>query len=416
MPVLARPTSIPRPWEYERWLALGPWQRLALMVWAILAFLAIGRAALYHLPRHQGCYLVFADAGRHWLAGEDLYDRERPESRVVFRYSPLVAACLAPLAWLPDLLGCACLRAVSVVAFLTSLWWWSCTALPRSCTGEMRAGFFLLCAAMANNSFLDVQLNLLTASMLLLTMAAVSTERWSVAAVTVSLACCLKAYPIALALLLAVLFPRRFAGRFVLALAMCLALPFALQEPGYVWRQYQDWVHWGLNQRLGNELSRSYQDLMCWCRTWLVPIDRTTYVWLEIAGGGGIAALCVWQRRRGVPGQELLNYVFALACAWMMVLGPATESTTYVLLAPAVAAAAVAAWVTPRSLGIRLALVGCCILLAATELELMFPLGNPLRHLGTQPFATLLFVAAVAPPLNHGVEHRRQEDAEQSHA
>ncbi len=291
------------------------WRRLAVTVWLVVGALALGRAALYHLPKHQGIYPLFADTGRHWLRGEDLYDAEHPDSLSVFRYSPLVAAGLAPFALVPDALGSALLRAVNLLVFLPALAWWSRAALPRDLTAGRRAGVFLLCAVLGGSALVDVQMNILTIGLLLLAMAAASRERWTLAALAVSLACCVKVYPAALALVLAVVFPRKFAGRWLVLTLVCLAAPFALQEPHYVLRQYQDWLRWGLNPRHADNLDRGFQDLALVCRRWLVPISRAAYTRLEVVGGALVAAVCLAHCRRGVPRQALLNTIFGTCCA-----------------------------------------------------------------------------------------------------
>ena len=80
---------------------MGRWRRAAVIVWTLVVAAGVGRAALYHLPRHCGCYDVFADGGRHWLRGEDLYDKVHVHSLHVFRYAPTLAALLSPLGVLP---------------------------------------------------------------------------------------------------------------------------------------------------------------------------------------------------------------------------------------------------------------------------------------------------------------------------
>ena len=84
---------------------------------------------------------------------------------------------------------------------------------------------------------------------------AVAVGRWNLASLCVVLACLVKAYPVSLALLLILLYPRRFAGRFLLLLAVFAVLPFLCQAPGYVCCQYHDWVRWGLNDRQPEELA-----------------------------------------------------------------------------------------------------------------------------------------------------------------
>ena len=153
------------------------WWRWAWTIWIILAVLAVGRAGLRHLERHQGCYVVFAEGGRHWLNGEDLYDSQNPDSLTVFRNSPLVAAALTPLALMSDKLGDASIRLIGLLVLIPALWWWSRSALPASLTREQRSIFFLLIALMTNESLMDVQLNILAIGLMLIAMSACSTEK-----------------------------------------------------------------------------------------------------------------------------------------------------------------------------------------------------------------------------------------------
>ncbi len=101
------------------------WPWAAWGVWLLLIGLALGRAALHHSPQHIGCFEVFANAGRHWVAGESLYDVGNPDYLVLFRYSPLVAALLAPLAWLDGPAGNFLLRFINLAVLMPGLWWWA---------------------------------------------------------------------------------------------------------------------------------------------------------------------------------------------------------------------------------------------------------------------------------------------------
>ena len=87
-------------------MASGHLVRITIIAWCLIAVMSVGRAALIQYPRHGGCYWIYAEAGRAWLAGDDLYSA-RP-GRDVYRYSPLLAVLLAPMGALPDMLGSAC--------------------------------------------------------------------------------------------------------------------------------------------------------------------------------------------------------------------------------------------------------------------------------------------------------------------
>src|SRR6516164_5876371 len=82
----------------RRWLTLDRWQRFAIIAW-VLALLILGGKAVVR-PHSNSVYPIFADAGRHWREGSDLY--ELPPTGDEFRYSPLVAALFVPPGLLPD--------------------------------------------------------------------------------------------------------------------------------------------------------------------------------------------------------------------------------------------------------------------------------------------------------------------------
>jgi hypothetical protein len=345
-----------------------PWLVLAWSAWILLIFLALGRSALHHSPQHVGCFAVFANAGRHWVRGEPLYEVDNPNYLALFRYSPLVAALLSPLAWVPGPAGNLMLRLVNLAVFLPGLWWWARTALPRNATANQRAIFYLLVALLSISPLVDIQVNNLTLGLMLIAVAAVAGDRWNLAAMTVSLAVLIKAYPIALALVLVVLFPRRFALRWLGAMALLLALPFALQDPAYVGAQYLDWVSCMIHQPHPDGF---FQDMMLFAHLWLTPISRQTYHWIEL-GSGAFVALILWvHQRRGMPRQSLLNAAFGLCCAWMMALGPATETTTYIMIAPVAAAAMLLVLVQPQPFWAGALVTVAFVILAAAQLQLL---------------------------------------------
>ncbi|HVS36849.1 MAG TPA: hypothetical protein VMS17_14915 [Gemmataceae bacterium] len=278
--------------------------------------------------------------------------------------------------------------------FLLGFRWWTRTSLARPLCREHRAVAWLPCAGMACVTLMDVQLNLLAAGFILITLAAVALSRWNMAALAVSLACCLKAYPVALAPVIAVVYPRRFAPRWLAAMALCLALPFLFQQPAYVVRQYGEWARWGLNQRRSLDLDRGFQDAMMVCRRWLAPMSRQTYVGLEVGAGAVVALLRLRRRRRQAPPEELLHCMAGLCCGWMRVFGPATEAQTYVQLAPAAAVVTVLAWARPRPAWFRTLVTASCVLLTLSQLQLLLPVNRPLQHLSVQPIAALLLMAA----------------------
>ncbi len=377
------------------WLAtLSAWQRLAWLVWAIVAVLAIGRAFLIAHPRHAGCYAVFGEAGRHWLDGQPLYTPR--DGLDVFRYSPLVAVLFAPLGILPPVAGSALLRLVNLAVYLIGVSWWLRSVLPANLTPAQRAGLFLLAVPLSAHSLVDVQTNALTVGLLLMALAALAEERWNWSAVFLLLGCAIKVYPISLALLLAAVFPRRLAPRLVLATLAVLALPFCFQRPDFVASQYRDWLRWGLNDRHADNIVIAFRDLRLLFRVWLVPLSASAYLTLQLGAAVLIAALSLWMRWSRVETRRLLTAIFGLACGWMMVFGPATEHTTHIFVAPTVAWIVLDAFLHRHWFLHRAIVLTSFALYTATQLCLWFPGGSKFHQLAPHPIAGLLLLGALA--------------------
>jgi hypothetical protein len=381
--------------SFRDWLMkFTAWQRLALLTWSIIALLAVGRAVLIAHPRHGGCYHLFAEAGRQWLAGEDLYTPQI--SLDVFRYSPLVGAFFAPFGILPDLLGSACLRLVNVTVYIVGFGWWLRVGVPARLTPGQRAALWLLAVPLSAHSLVDVQTNALTVGLLLLAVTAAAQELWGWTAALLLLACSIKAYPFALVLLLVAVFPRRLAARIALATVAVLALPFLLQTPAYVFEQYADWLRWGLNDRHSDGVVHAFRDFRLLCRVWIAPLSDHGYLIAQLAAAAVIAGLCVLQRWRNIEPRRLLATLFGLGCAWMMVFGPATEHTTHIFLAPVLAWAVLDGWLSHRSLLYRTTTLTSFCLFTATQLCLWLPGGARFFQLAPHPIAGLLLMAALA--------------------
>src|SRR5437868_7107378 len=79
--------------------------RIVIGAWVLLLALVCLRTLLQ--PRLHSVYPIFIGAARNWLAGEDLYYKGKspPGGLDDFRYSPVTAALLTPLAPLPDNIG-----------------------------------------------------------------------------------------------------------------------------------------------------------------------------------------------------------------------------------------------------------------------------------------------------------------------
>ncbi|HKI31711.1 MAG TPA: glycosyltransferase 87 family protein [Gemmataceae bacterium] len=370
------------------------WRRAALAVW-VVALILLGAKALL-LPHRNTVYPIFAGAGRHWLEGADLY--ETPAGHDPYRYSPLVAAFFVPLSQLPDGAAGLLWRLIAAAAFLGGIAGWSRAVLPPTLTRVQRALLFLLPAPLALGNVHNGQANILIIGLLLLAVAAVARARFPLAGACLAVACLFKLYPIAVGLLLVALYPRRLAPRLALALAAGLALPFLLQRPDYVATQYVSWVkHLASNDRQVLPRAYWYRDARLLCSLWVGPMSYGAYQMLQGIGAGVVAGACLWARRSGLTQGRLLTLLLGLGCCWMTALGPATESSTYVLLGPTAAWLLLSGGAEHHPFGLRLLWVTGYGLLVASQAASTLPggWGRAAQSLGPQPLAALLFLGGL---------------------
>jgi hypothetical protein len=361
---------------------------LAILVWVVILVIISVRGFL--APGAHSVYPIFVDAARHWLAGADLYQ----QTGEPFRYSPLVAALLVPLSLLPDSIGGVIWRLLNAGVYLGALLWWSGVALPWPLTATQRALLFLLIVPLSIGSLNNGQSNALILGLLLATMAGVLSERWNLAAGCLALACLFKVYPLAVGLLLTAVYGRRLGSRLLLALGLGLGLPYLLQGPDYVSAQYLGWwQHLRTNDRGNLAVAFWYRDFQLLCHSCHLPLGLKSYRLIQLATGAVFAAICILRRRHGRDQRALLVSLLALGCCWMTLFGSATESCTYILLAPSVAWALIDAWSGPFTDNARGGgLLASLALFVVAQTAVWFPDGRSLHALGIQPLAALLFL------------------------
>jgi hypothetical protein len=372
---------------------LDRWEKLAGLAW--IAALLVLCARVLISPQHHNTFPIYAAAGRAWLAGTGLYGRFF-EGLDVFRYSPLVAGLLVPLAELPSRLANVLWRLLNAGVLLGALWWWGRVVLPGEWTPRRRRLLFLLVLPLALASLNNGQCNCLIAGLLLAAVAAAAEERWNLAASAVALASLWKVYPLALGLLLVVVYPRRLAGRLALALAAAAGLPFLMQHPGYVAGQYADWLRYlGADERQHVPLDYWLRDVRLLFRVWATPLSDRAFLVIQLTSGLAVAALCLAARRQGWPPRRLLTLLTGLACGWMMTVGPSVESCTFVLLAPSLAAALLSVNDESRPIWKSGTLLSSYGLFLLTYVAGWFSWGKAASNLGPQPLAALLFLGCL---------------------
>jgi hypothetical protein len=365
------------------------WVAWAVTVWAVCLLAVSIRVAV--APARRTVYLLYPEAGRQWRASEDVYQQP-----LGYRYSPPVTVFFAAWSLLPDAAGAVLWRLASASVFLGGLAWWARDVLPRPLTRRQQGLLFLLVVPLSLGSFNNGQVNFLMAGLHLTALAAVRRSRWQLASACLVLSCLFKVYPIALALLLLLVYPRKLGPRLAVTMLVGLALPFLTQAPGYVAHQYGDWfVKLAEDDRSHLPLTEVYRDMALLLRLWEVPISHVGYLAVQLFAGVVIAVVCLVGCLAGVEPRRLLTTLFALASCWMMLFGPTTESSTFVLLAPALAWALLECWAWPCPRWWRWGVTLSFGLLLSTVVRAWFPDAAHYHALGIHPVGTLLFLLVV---------------------
>jgi hypothetical protein len=387
-----RPAAVdPRPllWHWERWAALV-WGLSLVVVSARLLLMPRSPTVYQETGRNyapsRSVYREYGEAGHHWRAGQDLY-----QGLGGYRYSPPVTLLFAGFSYLPARAGEVLWRLFSAGLFLGGLAWWGRCGLPRPLTPGQHGLLLLLAAPLSLSSLNNGQANLFLAGLLVLAVTASARGRWNVAALCLVVAVLLKAYPVAVALLLVVLYPRQLGWRLPLGLALGLALPFLLQDQDYVSRQYHSWLgDLRSDDRTAWPLETSYRDMWLLCRLWHLPLGLGGYRVVQLGAAALAAGLCLAGRRAGWPAGRLLPLLFVLGSCWMMLFGPATESSTYCLFAAPLAWAALDAFAGRRPAWVRGGVAVSYGLVAGAFVAGWFPFAPRIYTLGPHPLGALV--------------------------
>lgn len=360
---------------------------VAVGIWFFAVFIICLRVAL--APHSHNLYLLYSRAGRRWRSSTPVYRQEMTES---FRYTPIVAAFFALLSFVPDRLGSVLWRIASSGFYLNSVLWWIRTAAPKKVSATGRGALLILILILSLGNLGNGQCNPAMLAFLLAAMTQLEVDRWNLGAASAAIAGLLKVYPLSVGMLMAAAYPRRFASRLAGAFMIGLAIPLVLQRPTYVWKQYSLWIQCQFaDHRANYPITLTYNDLRQLLHLMHLPISASQYLALQLVSAVAIAALCVAQRRVGGPRAQLLYTILSLACCWMVLLGPATEPATYILLSPVLAWEILEVFDRRRSviLGILVALIALSN--GAGMLERLMPSARLLSYALRPASALVLF-------------------------
>jgi hypothetical protein len=369
---------------------------LAFFAWSAwgIAFIAIS-VRVWFKPGSHSVFTIFRQAGAHWINAENLYGQGSGQGSK-FLYSPLGAALFAPFSLLPENIAGIAWRLIGgsimvTAAYVIARMVW----VEPSKSWKRSIGLLALlpiCVSNLNNG----QTNPLVLALILFSVVSLLKRYWFLCVLCLGIATYFKIYPIALGLLLAVVFPRQLSWRLITAIIALFLLSLLLQHPSYVISQYADWVaHLGeLHRRSADQFGR-WRDAYFLLRMAHVPIASRFWVVVEVISGIGIAAFCVWGAYRGWHTDRLIFAAVGLGCVWMVLIGPASEASSYVLVGPVLIYGLLQSWTQPVSSPIRLGMtVAYSGLLLADICDSWLRLkAHSVYALSLQPIVALIFLA-----------------------
>ena len=419
------------------------------LTWVVIALWSIVMLAIFirvgFSPHRNTVFETYETAGKHWIASQDIYKTKRG-----FVYSPLIAAFFAPFTVLPDLASNVLWRLLNLGVYLGAICLWLKLELHHRIPKSRHILVYLLLLPLSLGNFNNGQANPIIIGLLMLAVIGTKTTCWNTAALCVAVAAYFKIYPLVVGMLLIVLFPQKLSWRLPLAVIVLGGLSFLLQKPAYVTHQYQLWIA----TRMGDDRRQYVQviapnDLwlllrylhisitekanivlhvasgtaiaaLClfgWFRGWalnrllaalftlviywmllLGPATESStyreraYIVLQVSSGAAIAAICFFGRLKGWALNRLLASLFTLVVCWMLLLGPATESSTYILLAPALVLALLQAFNQPMSPWLRVLPVSTYLItLVSLGIDSFTPFNKDIHAMALQPAGALIF-------------------------
>lgn len=379
-------------------------------LWVVI-MVAIVVRLLILAPGDRSLFPIYRVAGLHWLKSADLYPEiQMPPGFPLFRYGPAVAAVLSPLALLPMQLGDICWRLLNA-GFLVGGLVAAARTLRPGIDRRTLAIFLALMIPPGLGHLSNGQCNALVIGLVLLAFAAAARDRWWWVAGLLTAATFLKLYPVAAAGLLILLYPRRLALRYAVAMAIGAALPFVLQSSDYSLRQYHLWFNYFTHEDRSNwDVLGTTVDFQLLLTQFGIRMPLAAYRLIEMVVGVAMGIGCLVFHFRGCRKEQLLTFALGASCVWMTVFGPATESPTYLILAPAISWGVLTTWTSPATGGstsgsnggsarwIRILMTASCLLLLSVQVAgvLWGPAFHALRTHGVQPLAGIVYLVALS--------------------
>lgn len=380
-----------------RRLNKSPWWVFPAIVWGIMVVTVLIRVTFSPITK-SSVYPVFDTAGKAFSQGKSLYSSREG----AYRYAPGWATLFALGNNVPQQVTSSIWRLLNLAVLICAAFRFQRRFFPHWSNAQLSL-WWLLMFPICLGSFNNAQANLLLLGLLMGSLVRFAEQRYTLCGFLLAFAISLKIYPIALALLLLLIQPKKLLIPLIIGMLLIAGLPFVFQDAGYVIEQYQSWIQSTTGDlRIDRDISDTNRDVWLLIRITHFPLEYTGYQILQLFTALSLAAW-TWFNRHAImnvaSANDRLIQLFSLAITWMLVFGPASESSTYALVAPTLAMAGVLILTTPQPLLVCFSVAVSYLLMLVGHLGSAFPNGTVPHEYGIHPIATLLL--AVCVPLLH---------------
>jgi hypothetical protein len=295
--------------------------------------------------RPRSMYYIYPRAASDWWHGNAVYDTKTKDE---FQYLPQAAILHTPFWLCGEPAGDIVWRAVGLALLLSAIWRLA-KLLPLPGGGNAFPVIALLTFAPSLASLQNGQANLPLAGLLLHAALCLYQQRWWSAGILLCLSVAVKPTALPMFLLAGAVYPK-LRGRLAVCFLVTLALPYLTQAPAYATEQYRaafvKMAGSAAPERATWEWTEIH-DAIGSLTGWNMP--RNLLSAIEAGAAVGLFVLCVMAARR-LPAFGAAIFLWATATCYIMLFNPRNETNSFVIVTPAVALAAILAFMQGRSL------------------------------------------------------------------
>lgn len=357
-------------------------KRAVKAAWAGWALLAIVSAVIIASGSTRTSVPAYREGAVYWMAGKTIFVDPGVGG---FVYLPQAAILFIPFALLPVVTCEVLWRFVNIGVFALGIFHFAGLASGRS-EKKLFPLMTLVCLPLAWSCARNGQATLIMTGFMLLAVVDIARSRWWRATLWLSLAVAVK--PLAIVLvLLAIAIDRPLSWRLPVGMLVTALFPFVTQHPVYVVDQYAAfWSSLTKAVHVGS-VDIGWTTPFNAMQAFSIVVPEKVQTLLRVAAAVGTLVLSFWSRLRHDAARSAV-FVFSLTVTYLMLFSPRTESNTYAMLGPPIAAFLAGAFLVeqrPKE-GIMLSCIALAILGSRSIEHMLTP------HAGTSWMSPLMAV------------------------